>query len=102
VYASPSAKGKLAIDWWYNTSASRNADLTVLLKAQLENTGMITVNLHGTDSLSYYKNVDAGTMQVFTFGWAPDYIDANDYVEPILHSENGQWPHFHYKNPQMD
>jgi ABC-type transport system substrate-binding protein len=105
VYATaPPAKGKLTVDWWYESSGHypQSADQAAVYKSQLEKTGLITVNLHGADWASYKKNRDAETMQVYVYGWYPDYLDADDYIQPFLDSVGGSWLHTNYKNPQMD
>ncbi len=105
VYAGyPAPKGKLTVDWWYESSGHypQSADQAAVYKSQLEKTGLITVNLHGADWPSYKKNRDAKAMQVFVYGWYPDYIDADDYTTPFLDSAGSGWLHMGYNNPQMD
>lgn len=97
-------KGKLVIDWWYESSGHypQSADQAAVFKSQLEKTGVITVNLHAADWPSYKKNRDAEIMPVYVYGWYPDYLDPDDYVFPFLHSQGGGWLHMNYKNPEMD
>jgi ABC-type transport system substrate-binding protein len=105
VYAGyPAPKGKLTIDWWYESSGHypQSADQAAVYKSQLEKTGLITVNLHGADWPSYKKNRDAGSMEVFVYGWYPDYIDADDYTTPFLDSVGSGWLHVGYNSSQMD
>jgi ABC-type transport system substrate-binding protein len=102
--ATSAGKGKLVIDWWYESSGHypQSADQAAVYKAQLERTGLITVNLHGADWPSYKKNRDAHSMQVFVYGWYPDYIDPDDYIQPFLDSVGGSWLGDGYSNPHMD
>lgn len=95
---------KLVLDWWYESSGHypQSADQAAVYKSQLEKTGLITVNLHGADWPSYKKNRDAHTMQVFVYGWYPDYIDPDDYIQPFLDSVGGGWLGTGYSNPDMD
>jgi ABC-type transport system substrate-binding protein len=105
VYATaPPSKGKLTIDWWYESSGHypQSADQAAVYKSIYEKTGLITVNLHGADWPSYKKNRDAQTMQVYVYGWYPDYIDPDDYIQPFLDSVGGSWLGMNYKDPQMD
>lgn len=105
VYATaPPLKGKLTVDWWYESSGHypQSADQAAVYKSQLEKTGLITVNLHGVDYAGYKKDRDAETMQVYVYGWYPDYLDPDDYIQPFLDSVGGSWLHTNYKNPQMD
>jgi ABC-type transport system substrate-binding protein len=100
----PPKKGKLVIDWWYESSGHypQSADQAAVYKSQLEKTGLITVNLHGADWPSYKKNRDAHSMQVFVYGWYPDYSDPDDYIQPFLDSVGGSWLGAGYNNPEMD
>jgi len=100
----PPKKGKLVIDWWYESSGHypQSADQAAVYKSQLEKTGLITVNLHGADWPSYKKNRDAHTMQVFVYGWYPDYIDPDDYVQPFFDSVGCGWLGTGYNNTEMD
>jgi peptide/nickel transport system substrate-binding protein len=97
-------KGKFVIDWWYESSGHypQSADQAAVYKAQMERTGIITVNLHAADWPSYKKNRDAEMMPVYVYGWYPDYLDPDDYVFPFLHSQGGGWLHMNYKNPEID
>lgn len=95
---------KLAVDWWYESSGHypQSADQAAVYKSQLEKTGLITVNLHGADWASYKTNRDAHSMQVYVYGWYPDYIDPDDYIQPFLDSVGGGWLGTGYSNPDMD
>jgi ABC-type transport system substrate-binding protein len=100
----PPTKGKLVLDWWYESSGHypQSADLAAVFKSQMEATGIITVNLHAADWPSYKKNRDAQSMQVYVYGWYPDYVDPDNYVQPFLHSVGGGWLNTGYNNPEMD
>jgi len=73
---------KLAIDLWYESSGhyTSSADQALYYKSAFEATGVVTVTLHSADWPSYRVNRNAGTMQVFIYGWYPDYIDPDNYA----------------------
>lgn len=100
----PPTKGKLVLDWWYESSGHypQSADLAVVFKAQLEKTGIVTVNLHAADWPSYKKNRNAYSMQVYVYGWYPDYVDPDNYVQPFLDSAGSGWLGTGYNNTEMD
>jgi len=105
VYATaPPLKGNLTIDWWYESSGHypQSADQAAVYKSQMEKTGLITVNLHGADWASYKKNRDAHSMPVYVYGWYPDYLDPDDYIQPFLDTVGGGWLGTGYSNPDMD
>ena len=95
---------KLVLDWWYESSGHypQSADLAAVFKAQLERTGLIEVNLHAADWPSYKTNRDAKSMQVYVYGWYPDYVDPDNYVQPFFDSVGGSWLGMGYSNPKMD
>jgi ABC-type transport system substrate-binding protein len=95
---------KLTVDWWYESSGHypQSADQAAVYKSQLEKTGLITVNLHGADWPSYRNNRNAHSMQVFVYGWYPDYVDPDDYIQPFLDSVGGGWLGTGYNNTEMD
>jgi peptide/nickel transport system substrate-binding protein len=41
-------------------------------------------------------------MEVYVYGWYPDYIDPDDYIQPFLDSQGGSWLHDGYNNSRMD
>jgi len=100
----PPKKGKLVIDWWYESSGHYpgSADLAAVFKAQLEKTGIVTVNLHAADWASYRNNRNAHSMQVYVYGWYPDYVDPDNYVQPFLDSAGSGWLGTGYNNTEMD
>jgi ABC-type transport system substrate-binding protein len=100
----PPTKGKLVLDWWYESSGHypQSADLAAVFKAQMERTGIIEVNLHAADWPSYKKNRDAYSMQVYVYGWYPDYVDPDNYVQPFFDSVGAGWLGTGYANPEMD
>jgi peptide/nickel transport system substrate-binding protein len=99
-----STEKKLVLDWWYESSGHypQSADLAAVFKAQLERTGLIKVNLHAADWPSYKTNRDAKSMQVYVYGWYPDYVDPDNYVQPFFDSVGGSWLGMGYNNPKMD
>lgn len=102
--ATTAGKGKLVLDWWYESSGHypQSADLAAVFKSQMEKTGMITVNLHAADWPSYKVNRNAYSMQVYVYGWYPDYIDPDNYIQPFLDSAGSGWLGTGYNNPEMD
>ena len=102
-YPSLRPKKKLLIDFWYESSGHwpQSEDQAMLYKAQLERTGLISVNLHSADYASLRKMKDADSVPVWVGAWTQDYSDPDDYVL-LMHSERGSFLHTHYMNPEMD
>jgi len=90
---------KLEIDLWYESSGHypSSADQALFYKASLEASGVIKVNLKSADWPSYRANRNNEIMQVYIYGWYPDYIDPDDYS--FLYWAT--WLHHHYGGAEM-
>ncbi len=95
---------KLVVDLWYESSGHypSSPDQATVIKASLEESGVIQVNLKNADWPSYRVNRNQEIMQLYILGWYPDYVDPDNYMFPFLHSSGGSWLHMNYKNPEMD
>lgn len=102
---TPPSKGKLVIDWYYESSGHypESASQAQMYKAQLERTGLITVNLHGIDYASYYSPyTEQGLMEAYVWGWTIDYADPDSSLYALLHSQGGSWLNDGYNSSEMD
>jgi len=73
---------KLVVDLWYESSGHypSSEDQATVYKSDLEASGVITVTLHSADWPTYRTQRNAGTMDVFIYGWYPDFIDPDNYA----------------------
>jgi len=94
----------LVMDLWYTPThyGDTEPDVAASLETALEETGMIQVNLQSAAWLTYLNNMGTGTMPVFLLGWAPDYLDPDNYTWPFAHSEASDDLGLFYSNPEMD
>jgi peptide/nickel transport system substrate-binding protein len=76
--------------------------IAAALKESMEATGMIQVTLAAEPWPNYKASVAADQLQVYIFGWYPDYIYPNDYTIPFLPSNGVGFLHTHYMSMQMD
>jgi peptide/nickel transport system substrate-binding protein len=95
---------KLAFDLWYESSGHypQSAQQAAVLKDSLEKSGAMTVTLKSADWASYRLLRQAGSMPAFIMGWYPDYIDADDYIQPFYDTTGSSWIHLHWSNATMD
>jgi len=77
-----SETNKLEIELWYESSGHypSSAEQAVVYKSQFEASGVISVTLQSADWPSYREHRSEGTMQVYLYGWYPDYIDPDNYA----------------------
>jgi peptide/nickel transport system substrate-binding protein len=71
------------------------------LKQAWEATGMVQVTLASQPWSNYKASTSADQLQVYIYGWYPDFVDPYDYSAPFLPSDGIGFLHTHYVNPQM-
>ncbi len=98
------ANNKLPVDLWYETTGHypQSPDQALVLKKDLEASGVITVTLNGVDWPTMHTNVRAGSMGMWIYGWYPDFIDPYDYTTPFLSSTGASWLNDGYNSTAMD
>ena len=102
--AGYSADSKLVMDlWWTPTHyGPTEADVVTVLKDNLEETGLIEVNLQNTEWATYKEYINAGSMPVFMLGWYPDYLDPDNYTWSFAHSSAADDIGIFYASDEMD
>jgi len=89
--------------WWTPTHyGDTEADVATVIKAALEETGMIKVTLQSAEWATYTDYFGPGTMPVFLLGWYPDYLDPDNYTWSFAHSEAADDLGLFYANETMD
>jgi len=87
---------KFELELWYSPThyGTTEASVAQVIKAALEETGMISVNLEFTEWADYKVKMNNKEMEAFLLGWYPDYIDTDNYLYPFYHSSGGGWGPF--------
>jgi peptide/nickel transport system substrate-binding protein len=72
---------KLKLNMTYESSGHypQSAQQALVYEQDWEDTGVIDVTLYGLDWPSYKVARDAGSLNVFMYGWYPDFIDPDNY-----------------------
>lgn len=98
--AGYSTTHKLVINMTYPTGHYTSTDLiTQQVKQALEATGMVTVNVNSEPWSSAYKpDTRADKLQVYLYGWYPDYVDPYDYQFPFFPADGVGFLHTHWVN----
>jgi peptide/nickel transport system substrate-binding protein len=102
--AGYSEASPLEMDFWWTPAhyGDTEADVATVIKAQLEETGMIVVSLQSAEWAAYTDNFGPGTMPVFLLGWYPDYLDPDNYTWSFAHSEAADDLGIFYASEEMD
>lgn len=91
-------------DLWYPPEhyGTTTADVMQVIQEQLEETGLIEVNLVSQNWAEYVDSFVAGELPVFILGWFPDFVDPENWLSPfascIGSPDNGVF----YCNEEMD
>ena len=90
---------------WYTPThyGDLEADVALVIKESLEETGMMKVTLRSAEWATYAAEYIAkGVMPIFLLGWYPDYLDPDDYTTCFLHSKWSPDLGVFYNNSKMD
>ena len=93
------------ITLWYNSTGhygDTEPAVAQLLKAQIEATGKVTINLQSEDWASYRADLAKGNLPMFLLGWYPDYFDTDDYISPFYSTSGAQSQGSFYSNATVD
>jgi len=98
------ADNPFVFDLWYPPEhyGTTTADVMQVIKEQLEETGLMQVNLVSQNWAEYVDSFVAGELPVFILGWFPDFADPENWLTPfascIASPDNGVF----YCNEEMD
>ena len=80
------SSGTIPVDLWFSPTHYGPTEERVaeVITRSLEETGRFTVKgPRNVEWAEYGEKRRAGEMPVFLMGWYPDYLDADDYLEPF-------------------
>ena len=79
------------VEIWYPSSSATRSLTALVLKALAKKTmdGMLVFDVNTVDSTSAFKNIAEGLYPAFLLDWYPDYLDADNYIQPFLSCEQG-------------
>ncbi|MBF4615662.1 ABC transporter substrate-binding protein [Curtobacterium sp. VKM Ac-1376] len=97
--AGVSGKVELDIQYAPDHYGSASDDEYALLKQQLEDSGLFTVNIQSTVYTTYAQERTKDAYPVYQLGWFPDFSDADNYLSPFFTKEN--FVQNHYDDPEI-
>ena len=71
-----------------------SGDEYAMVKSQLEESGLFTVDLKSTEWVQYSEDRTSDVYPAYQLGWFPDYSDADNYLTPFFLTENFLGNHF--------
>ncbi len=102
--AGYSAENPFTFDLWYPPEhyGTTTADVMQVIKEQLEETGLMVVNLQSQNWAEYVDSFVAGELPVFMLGWFPDFADPDNWLSPFSSCLQSPDNGVNYCNEQMD
>jgi peptide/nickel transport system substrate-binding protein len=73
-----------------------------VIKAQLEETGLMKVSLRSKNWAQYVRALLAGKLALFFIGWSPDFADPDNWLSPFAASTQSSDQGVNYANAAMD
>lgn len=98
------AENPFTFELWYPPEhyGTTTADVMQVIKEQLEETGLIVVNLQVQNWAEYVDSFVAGDLPVFMLGWFPDFADPETWLTPFASCLSSPDNGVNYCNEQMD
>jgi peptide/nickel transport system substrate-binding protein len=98
------ADNKFVFDLWYPPEhyGTTTADVMQVIKEQLEETGLMTVNLNSMNWAEYVDGFVAGELPFFILGWFPDFADPETWLSPFASCLQSPDNGVNYCNEEMD
>src|SRR5208337_2005903 len=99
-----SKKKPFQFDLWYTPShyGDTEVNMAEVLKAQLEMTPLLKVNLKSAEWATYKQQWNKKQMPTFLLGWYPDYMDPDDYTAPFAQPEGSKGMGIYFSSPAWD
>jgi len=104
-----SPERRFSIDLWYpqdgggeSPAAGPLGAAAQALETQLEETGMLELNLHEAPWSEFSRAYRSGELPAFLLTWSPDFSDVDTWLSPFLSCEGSASLGAGYCSPQMD
>jgi peptide/nickel transport system substrate-binding protein len=107
-----SQNNPLKLEFWYRSDLTNDQLVAITLKNLIQKrlSGLLQLKLQSVETTTAYNNLSKGAYPIFLLDWAPDFLDADNYIQPFLecgkgsvkqHCEDGEsylWGSFYYSD----
>ena len=102
--AGYSEDNKVVLDFWYPPEhyGTTTADVVQVIKEQVEETGLVEVNLSAQNWATYIDAAVEGQYPIYILGWFPDFVFPDTWLFPWAESTQSAGLGLMYNNPDMD
>jgi peptide/nickel transport system substrate-binding protein len=86
-----SQSNPVKLEMWYPSASTTRGLVANTLKAYADQKleGILQFDVKTVESASFFKNVGKGIYPTFLLDWYPDFLDADNYVQPFTECPNG-------------
>lgn len=92
------------LDLWYPLSdfSADVEEVAQIIKEQLEDTRLIDLHLKARPWDEYLTSIAEAEMPLFLLGWAPDFVDPDNWLSPFASCEMSPLQGVNYCQPEME
>lgn len=89
--AGYSQTNPLKVEFWYRSNVVNDQWAALTLKALVRKRmgDLMQLDLKSVESTTAYKNLDKGAYPMFLLDWTPDFLDADNYIQPFMECSKG-------------
>ena len=79
------------VEIWYPSGSPPRALTAIVLKALADKRmdGLLKFEIHTVESTTAFKNIGQGLYPTFLLNWYPDFLDPDNYIQPLLSCQKG-------------
>jgi peptide/nickel transport system substrate-binding protein len=79
------------VEIWFRSNVASSTLTAIVIKAIAKKTmdGLLEIEPNGIESTSFYRNIKKGAYPTSLAEWYPDFLDADNYIQPFLKCEKG-------------
>jgi peptide/nickel transport system substrate-binding protein len=89
--AGYSTTNPLKVELWYRSNLINDQLAAITLKAIARKKlgTLLQFDLKGIESTTAYRNLDKGAYPMMILDWTPDFLDADNYIQPFMDCTKG-------------
>ncbi|BAU12600.1 extracellular solute-binding protein, family 5 [Leptolyngbya sp. NIES-3755] len=89
--AGYSESNPLEVELWYRSNISSDGMAAITMRAIVQKYlgNLMKLQLNSVESVTANANVESGAYPMFLWDWSPDFLDADNYIQPFMECSKG-------------
>lgn len=81
----------LNVELWYRSNVSSDGLAAITMRAIVQKYlgNLMQLQLNSVESVTANANVESGAYPMFLWDWSPDFLDADNYIQPFMECTKG-------------